>query len=87
MATVKSETAAMPVQKFGEVVLTLDNVLIPSDKLNPSPSFADGLDADIEYDLRVLGCDLIQTSGILLRLPQVGKRFNILISMFCYSSH
>ncbi|XP_018012643.1 cyclin-L1 [Hyalella azteca] len=72
MATTKTEAVAtMPVQKYGKVVLTLDNVLLPPEKLNPSPSSLDGLDADTEYDLRVLGCEMIQTSGILLRLPQV----------------
>jgi len=31
----------------------------------------DGLDFEIETDLRIWGCELIQTSGILLKLPQV----------------
>ena len=67
----KMATTVQPVQKYGKIVLTLDNVLLPSEKLNPSPSAQDGLDPDVEYDLRVQGCELIQTSGILLRLPQV----------------
>ncbi|KAF2355811.1 Cyclin N-terminal [Trinorchestia longiramus] len=72
MAATKTETVVtMPAQKYGKVLLTLDNVLIPQEKLHPSPSALDGLDEDTEYDLRVLGCEMIQTSGILLRLPQV----------------
>ena len=70
MAT-KTDITSVPVQKYGEVKLTLENVLLPSDKLNPTPSKSDGLDSDTEFDLRVLGCELIQTSGFLLRLPHV----------------
>lgn len=33
-----------------------------------------GLDLQCETDLRILGCELIQAAGILLRLPQVGPR-------------
>ena len=57
---------------FSRVVLTLDNVVIPNEKLVETPSMQDGLDKDVEVDLRVLGCELIQTAGILLKLPQVG---------------
>ena len=57
-------------REYSKVLLTLDNVLIPSEKLSSTPSIIDGLDIDTETDLRILGCELIQTSGILLRLPQ-----------------
>ncbi|RXG53228.1 Cyclin-L2 [Armadillidium vulgare] len=65
-------TNLLPVaaKKFGNIVMTLDNVLIPVEKLNNSPSQQDGLDLETELDLRILGCELIQTSGILLKLPQ-----------------
>lgn len=56
---------------FSGVLLTLDNVLLPEEKLSPTPSMLDGLNSEIEQDLRVLGCELIQTAGILLKLPQV----------------
>ena len=56
---------------FSRVILTLENVLIPDDKLSPTPSMQDGLDSESEIDLRILGCEMIQTSGILLKLPQV----------------
>ena len=72
MATIVGDSVSSSVQKkYGTVVLTLDNVLIPGDKLSPSPSQLDGLNPDIEIDLRILGCELIQTSGLLLKLPQV----------------
>ena len=56
---------------FSKVILTLENQLVPEEKLSPSPSMSDGLDSETEMDLRILGCELIQTSGILLKLPQV----------------
>ena len=59
---------------FSKVVLTLRNVLIPCERLTPTPSTIDGLDAEIETDLRILGCELIQTAGILLKLPQVSLK-------------
>ena len=59
---------------FSKVILTLDNVFVPVEKLSPTPSSLDGLDSAIEVDLRILGCELIQTSGILMKLPQVSLR-------------
>lgn len=56
---------------YSEVFLTIDNSLIPEEKLSPTPSMLDGLDLHTETDLRILGCELIQAAGILLRLPQV----------------
>ncbi|RXG52636.1 Cyclin-L1 [Armadillidium vulgare] len=69
MATV-GNSFPVSAKKYGKVVITLDNVLIPVEKLKNSPSLQDGLDPEIELDLRILGCELIQTSGILLKLPQ-----------------
>jgi hypothetical protein len=62
--------------EYERVVLTLSNVLLPSDKLypNPTPSMNEGLPYDIEYDLRLIGCELIQTACLLLKLPQVSFR-------------
>lgn len=59
------------VKSYGKVVLTLKNQLLPDEKLAVTPSQTDGLDADTETDLRIYGCELIQTAGILLKLPQV----------------
>lgn len=57
---------------YSEVSLTIDHSLIPEERLSPTPSMQDGLDLQCETDLRILGCELIQAAGILLRLPQVG---------------
>ena len=64
--------ATLP-RDFSRVVLTLENVLIPDEKLSVTPSMLDGLDKEVEQDLRVLGCEMIQTAGILLKLPQVSQ--------------
>lgn len=61
---------------YGKIVLTLQNCLLPEEKLNSTPSHLDGLDAETETDLRILGCELIQTAGILLKLPQVCDFFH-----------
>lgn len=55
----------------GKIVLTLNNQLLPEEKLNLTPSQLDGLGTETETDLRIYGCELIQTAGILLKLPQV----------------
>lgn len=65
------EKNALNTRDFSRVIITLDNVLLPDEKFTPTPSILDGLDSETEADLRILGCELIQTSGILLRLPQV----------------
>ncbi|KAK3104561.1 hypothetical protein FSP39_004989 [Pinctada imbricata] len=71
---------------FSKVQLTLENVLIPDEKLSPTPSMQDGLDLDSETDLRILGCELIQSAGILLKLPQVAMATGqVLFQRFYYS--
>lgn len=65
---VKSNTTA---KKPVKVVLTIERSIIPDERLRPTPSNLDGLSEEDEMDLRILGCELIQSSGILLRLPQV----------------
>ncbi|XP_014305833.1 cyclin-L2 isoform X4 [Myotis lucifugus] len=56
---------------YSGVLITLENCLLPDDKLRFTPSMSSGLDTGTETDLRVVGCELIQAAGILLRLPQV----------------
>lgn len=63
---------------YGKISLQLTNCLLPEEKLSPTPSELDGLDNDTETDLRILGCELIQTAGMLLKLPQVRLYFSIL---------
>ncbi|CAD5115751.1 DgyrCDS4696 [Dimorphilus gyrociliatus] len=73
-------------RNFSEVKISLENIIIPEEKLLTTPSGIDGLDDEIELQLRVLGCELIQTSGILLKLPQVAMATGqILYQRFYYS--
>ena len=60
-----------PEPRHGRVILQISNSVLPLEKLTPTPSYQDGMTAEIETDLRNIGCDLIQTAGKLLRLPQV----------------
>ncbi|XP_077467134.1 cyclin-L1a isoform X1 [Stigmatopora argus] len=71
---------------YSEVYLTIDSSLIPEERLSPTPSMLDGLDLHTETDLRILGCELIQSAGILLRLPQVAMATGqVLFHRFFYS--
>lgn len=58
-------------EKWGDVILQISNSVLPLEKLSPTPSSLDGMSQTVEDDLRNLGCNLIQTAGKLLRLPQV----------------
>ncbi|XP_022111330.1 cyclin-L1-like [Acanthaster planci] len=86
MADVKKEPATTPAKTYGDVLITLENCVIPQEKLAPTPSVRDGLDSETEMNLRVLGCEFIQTAGILLRLPQVAMATGqVLFQRFYYS--
>lgn len=71
MGSNKPELLKAPPKPYGKIALSLSNCLLPEEKLNPTPSMIDGLDYEVETDLRIIGCELIQTAGILLKLPQV----------------
>ncbi|XP_050526010.1 cyclin-L1 [Daktulosphaira vitifoliae] len=69
-----------------KVLLTLSNVLLPKEKLTSTPSMTDGLDFETEVDLRIVGCEWIQTAGILLKLPQVAMATGqVLFQRFYYT--
>ncbi|CAN6241890.1 unnamed protein product [Urochloa humidicola] len=52
------------------IYTAIDTFYLTDEQLQDSPSRKDGIDEATETVLRVYGCDLIQESGILLRLPQ-----------------
>lgn len=60
-----------PLKEHGKTVITLENLVIPEDRLLNTPSGKDGMPPDIEVSLRIIGCEYIQSAGLLLRLPQV----------------
>ncbi|UJR15003.1 hypothetical protein I4U23_001980 [Adineta vaga] len=75
--------------EYRNVVLTLSDVLLPSEKLypNPTPSMLEGLPWDVEYDLRLIGCELIQSACLLLKLPQTAVATGqVLFHRYYYSS-
>nr|CAD7259582.1 unnamed protein product [Timema shepardi]CAD7570605.1 unnamed protein product [Timema californicum] len=83
---VSSEVTTNKVKTYGKTVLTLENCLLPKERILSSPSQVDGLDQETETDLRILGCELIQTAGILLKLPQVAMATGqIMFQRFFYS--
>lgn len=59
------------VSEYGSVFISLENCIIPEEKLENTPSVMDGLNSEIETDLRIVGCEYIQNAGILLKIPQV----------------
>jgi len=78
--------ASVPKAVPHRVILTLDDCVLPPERLAVTPSQAHGLGREDETDLRMLGCELIQSSGILLRLPQVAMATGqVLFQRFYYS--
>ncbi|XP_056093939.1 cyclin-L2-like [Rhinichthys klamathensis goyatoka] len=71
---------------YSGVALTLENCLLPPERVHYSPSRAHGLSARTEEQLRNRMCEMIQNAGILLRLPQVAMATaQILFHRFFYS--
>ncbi|CAB3363521.1 Hypothetical predicted protein [Cloeon dipterum] len=82
----QTAAATQPPQTYGKISLQLTNCLLPEEKLSPTPSEVDGLDKEVEIDLRIIGCELIQTAGMLLKLPQVAMATaQVLFQRFYYS--
>lgn len=50
------------------IYTAIDTFYLTDEQLKNSPSKKDGIDEETETTLRIYGCDLIQESGILLRL-------------------
>ncbi|KAH8867835.1 Cyclin-L2 [Schistosoma japonicum] len=74
------------VWEYCGVNLTIHNIIIPEERLFPTPSQMDKMDYETEIDLRIVGCELIQDSGVLLRLPQVAMATaQVLYQRFFYS--
>lgn len=58
------------VKHKGMIYTAIDTFYLTDEQLANSPSRKDGIDEATETTLRIYGCDLVQESGILLRLPQ-----------------
>ncbi|KAF8941169.1 cyclin-like protein [Dissophora ornata] len=67
--------------------LSLQNALLTLEQLQRTPSREDGISEEQEDNMRQLGCHLIQTAGILLKLPQVAMATaQILFQRFFYQA-
>uniref|UniRef100_A0A8C2Q955 Cyclin L1 n=1 Tax=Cyprinus carpio TaxID=7962 RepID=A0A8C2Q955_CYPCA len=84
--SVESQGILIGDRVYSEVFLAIDSSLVSEETLSTTPSMLDGLDCETETDLRILGCELIQAAGILLRLPQVAMATGqVLFQRFFYS--
>ncbi|KAK2557354.1 Cyclin-L1 [Acropora cervicornis] len=71
---------------YGDVIISLENCILSNDQLEETPSIKDGLEKEVEIDLRIIGCEYIQIAGILLKLPQVAMATaQVLFQRFYYS--
>lgn len=52
------------------IYTAIDTFYLTDEQLENTPSRKDGIDEATETTLRIYGCDLIQESGILLKVPQ-----------------
>eukprot|EP00245_Coleochaete_scutata_P004561 TRINITY_DN17279_c0_g2_i1.p1 TRINITY_DN17279_c0_g2~~TRINITY_DN17279_c0_g2_i1.p1 ORF type:complete len:464 (+),score=119.44 TRINITY_DN17279_c0_g2_i1:181-1572(+) len=52
------------------IYTAIDTFYLTEEQLTNSPSRKDGISEEEEYNLRLFGSELIQESGILLRMPQ-----------------
>ncbi|XP_071710899.1 cyclin-L1-1 [Rutidosis leptorrhynchoides] len=52
------------------IYTAIDTFYLTDEQLQDTPSRKDGVDEATEMNLRIYGCDLIQESGILLKVPQ-----------------
>ena len=74
------------IPSFGNVILDINNSIIPAEKLQLTPSARDGLSFDYESQLRFWGSDIIQVSGILLKLSQTAiATGSVLYQRYYYS--
>ena len=75
-----------PIKDFEKIHLNLENCIVPKDRLLNTPSRKFGMSHELEVDLRVTGCEYIQTAGLLLQLPQVAMATaQVLFQRFYYA--
>ncbi|KAI3379379.1 hypothetical protein SNEBB_005472 [Seison nebaliae] len=69
-----------------KVVLSLHHVILPKETFEETPSERDGVPLGVELDLRLVGCELIQSAAILLKLPQTAAATaQVLFHRFYYA--
>ncbi|TPX39511.1 hypothetical protein SeMB42_g06348 [Synchytrium endobioticum] len=69
------------------VSLSLQNTVASYEQLLQTPSQRDAITTDFEMQVRAFGCELIESAGILLKLPQVAiSTAEVLLHRFYYTS-
>ena len=84
--TLTNQVASVIRPNFGHIRLDISNSVLPLEKLSATPSNKDGLNEEIEMQIRSLGCEMIQLAGKLLKLPQVRMLEKSLKAMFCLTA-
>ena len=75
-----------PLKEYSWIVLILENTIFPDERLRETPSVKDRVSHKLEVDLRIAGCEYIQSAGILLKLSQVAiATGQVLFQRFYYS--
>jgi hypothetical protein len=75
-----------PIKEFSRTLLSLENCIVPKERLLNTPSRQDGVGRELEVNLRLAGCECIQTAGLLLKLPQVAMATaQVLFQRFYYA--
>lgn len=70
--------------EYGDVIISLENCILSPEHIENTPSIKDGLDREVEIDLRIVSCEYIQMAGILLKLPQVSWFWFSSLKTFLY---
>lgn len=71
---------------YDQILISLENCILPVEKIDETPSMKNGLDRDTENDLRLFACEMIQTAGILLKIPQVAMATGqVILQRFYFS--
>lgn len=91
LATTSTTNPIVSTEMVDNTTQVLQNVslevpLMTNEQLYPTPSMKDKISYDVEFDLRLTGCELIQTAGRLLKLPQTAMATGqVLFHRFYYS--
>lgn len=61
----------------------LDGFYLTDEQLADTPSRADGIEPEVEEELRRYGCDILQEAAVLMQLPQaVAATAQVLLHRF-----
>ena len=76
-----------PIKEFSKTLLSLENCVVPRERLLHTPSRQDGIGCELEVNLRLVGCECIQNAGLLLKLPQVSSQLTSNLPLILNFTH